>query len=99
MGTAGKFARRAFAPSSTVMLSLLSPPHATAITVPMLLVRGTESEMVSDAELAAFRAVAPGAEHVDVPTARHMVAGDQNDLFTAAVVEFLLRHLTPESAG
>jgi non-heme chloroperoxidase len=72
---------------------------AAAVTVPMLLVRGTESEIVSDVELAAFRAVAPAAEHVDVPTARHMVAGDQNDLFTSAVVDFLLRHLGPEGAA
>ena len=66
---------------------------AAAITAPMLLVRGTESEMVSEAELAAFLTVAPEAEHVDVPTARHMVAGDQNDLFTAAVVDFLVRRV------
>jgi non-heme chloroperoxidase len=70
---------------------------AAAVHAPMLLVRGTESEVVSDVEVAAFRAVAPGAEHVDVPTARHMVAGDQNDLFTSAVVDFLLRHLGLES--
>ena len=63
------------------------------ITAPMLLVRGTESEMVSEAELAAFLTVAAEAEHVDVPTARHMVAGDQNDLFTAAVVDFLVRRV------
>jgi non-heme chloroperoxidase len=68
---------------------------AAAVTAPMLLVRGTESEIVSDAEVAAFRAVAPAADHVDVPTARHMVAGDQNDLFTSAVVDFLLRQLAP----
>jgi non-heme chloroperoxidase len=72
---------------------------AAAIRAPMLLVRGTESEMVSDEELAAFRAVAPSAEHVDVPMARHMVAGDQNDLFTSAVVEFLVRHLSASPAG
>jgi non-heme chloroperoxidase len=72
---------------------------AAAVTAPMLLVRGTESEIVSDAELAAFRGVAPAAEHVDVPTARHMVAGDQNDLFTSAVVDFLLRHLGPRAGA
>jgi hypothetical protein len=33
----------------------------------------------------------PHAEYVDVPEARHMVAGDRNDVFSFAVVEFLLR--------
>jgi pimeloyl-ACP methyl ester carboxylesterase len=70
---------------------------AATVTAPMLLVRGTESEVVSDADVAAFRAAVPRAEHVEVPKARHMVAGDQNDLFTASVVEFLVRHLAPAS--
>ena len=66
---------------------------AAAVGVPTLLVRGTESEIVSADDVAAFRAVAPGAEYVEVPKARHMVAGDQNDEFTSAVVEFLVRHV------
>jgi pimeloyl-ACP methyl ester carboxylesterase len=65
-------------------------------SVPVLLVRGTESEIVSEADAAAFRSVAPDAEHVEVPRARHMVAGDRNDVFSRAVVEFLLRHLGPQ---
>jgi pimeloyl-ACP methyl ester carboxylesterase len=66
---------------------------AARASVPLLLVRGTESEIVSEQDAAAFRAVAPQAEHVEVPRARHMVAGDRNDLFTRTVVEFLTRHL------
>jgi pimeloyl-ACP methyl ester carboxylesterase len=34
------------------------------------------------------------AEYVDVAGAGHMVAGDRNDAFTAAVIEFL-RRVTP----
>ena len=34
-------------------------------------------------------AVVPGARYVDVSDAGHMVAGDQNDPFTEAVVGFL----------
>jgi pimeloyl-ACP methyl ester carboxylesterase len=41
--------------------------------------------------VAAFQKVMPHAEYVDVPEARHMVAGDQNDVFSFAVVEFLTR--------
>jgi pimeloyl-ACP methyl ester carboxylesterase len=64
---------------------------ARAVEAPMLLVRGGSSEIVSEECAAAFRTVRPDAEYVDVPQARHMVAGDRNDVFTAAVVEFLER--------
>jgi non-heme chloroperoxidase len=66
---------------------------AAAVTAPMLLVRGGISEIVSEDGVRAFLRVAPSAEYVDVPGAGHMVAGDRNDIFTAAVVEFLSRRL------
>ncbi|HJW68491.1 MAG TPA: alpha/beta hydrolase, partial [Candidatus Binatia bacterium] len=37
----------------------------------------------------AFLALVPHARYVDVSGAGHMVAGDQNDPFTQAVVSFL----------
>jgi pimeloyl-ACP methyl ester carboxylesterase len=64
---------------------------ARQIDIPILLVRGGSSEVVSEEGASAFREVVPSAEYVDVPGARHMVAGDQNDIFTFAVVEFLDR--------
>jgi pimeloyl-ACP methyl ester carboxylesterase len=64
---------------------------ARGVKAPMLLVRGASSEIVSEEGAAAFLALRPDAEFVDVPEARHMVAGDRNDVFTAAVVEFLER--------
>jgi non-heme chloroperoxidase len=64
---------------------------ARTITAPTLLVRGGKSEIVSAEGVAAFQKVMPHAEYVDVPEARHMVAGDRNDVFSFAVVEFLLR--------
>jgi pimeloyl-ACP methyl ester carboxylesterase len=66
---------------------------AAAVTAPMLLVRGGISEVVNEDGVRAFRRVAPAAEYVDVPGASHMVAGDRNDVFTSAVVEFLGRRL------
>jgi pimeloyl-ACP methyl ester carboxylesterase len=60
--------------------------------VPVMLIRGGISEVVGEEDVAAFRAVAPHAEYVDVPNAAHMVAGDRNDVFTGAVVDFLDRH-------
>jgi len=69
---------------------------ARTITAPTLLVRGGKSEIVSAEGVAAFQKVMPHAEYVDVPEARHMVAGDQNDVFSFAVVEFLTRTLARE---
>ncbi|KUO56235.1 MAG: hypothetical protein APF78_12160 [Sphingomonadales bacterium BRH_c3] len=61
--------------------------------VPVLVVRGKLSDMVSDASIAAFRAKVPHAESVDVGEAGHMVAGDRNDAFNAAVIAFLERSM------
>lgn len=59
--------------------------------VPTLLVRGAASDVVSDAGVAAFREVMPHVEVFDVAQAGHMVAGDSNDAFNGAVLEFLAR--------
>lgn len=61
--------------------------------VPVLVVRGKLSDIVSDASIASFQAKVPHAETVDVSGAGHMVAGDKNDAFNAAVIGFLARHL------
>jgi pimeloyl-ACP methyl ester carboxylesterase len=63
-----------------------------SIHLPILLVRGVLSEIVGEEDVAAFRAVAPAADYVDVPNAAHMVAGDRNDVFNDAVVDFLDRN-------
>ncbi|MEE4361037.1 MAG: alpha/beta hydrolase [Pseudomonadales bacterium] len=60
-----------------------------SIEVPVLLVRGRMSELVSEAGVAAFLRCAPHGKVVDVAGAGHMVAGDRNDAFTDAVVEFI----------
>ncbi|MCP9274545.1 alpha/beta fold hydrolase [Mycolicibacterium arenosum] len=60
--------------------------------VPMLLVRGQMSDLVTEDRAQAFLARFPAVEFVDVGGAGHMVAGDRNDLFADAVVEFLVRH-------
>ncbi|CAN5133866.1 alpha/beta hydrolase [soil metagenome] len=59
---------------------------------PMLLVRGQMSDLVTEECAAEFLARFPDVEFVDVGGAGHMVAGDRNDLFAGAVVEFLDRH-------
>jgi len=62
---------------------------ALRIRIPVLLVRGRESELVGEREAEAFRALVPHAKVADVGGARHMVAGDRNDAFTDAVLDFL----------
>ncbi len=62
-----------------------------AAGVPMLLVRGQMSDLVTQDRADAFLARFPQIEFVDVVGAGHMVAGDRNDVFAEAVVEFLAR--------
>jgi len=62
---------------------------AGALRIPTLLVRGRESDVVSPRGVEEFLAAAAHAKFVDVLDAGHMVAGDRNDVFNAAVLEFL----------
>lgn len=62
---------------------------ARRLTLPVLLVRGKLSDLVTEAEVAEFREMVPHAGYVDVAGAAHMIAGDKNDVFTDAVVQFL----------
>lgn len=58
--------------------------------IPVLLVRGASSELISTDHAQAFQALVPHAQIVDVSGAGHMVAGDRNDVFSAAIVDFLV---------
>ena len=62
---------------------------ARRVAVPTLLLRGTRSELVGEAGLRHFPALMPHARYVDVAGAGHMIAGDRNDAFNDAVLEFL----------
>jgi pimeloyl-ACP methyl ester carboxylesterase len=62
---------------------------ARALRIPTLLVRGRLSDLVTPEAAAEFLALVPQARFADVSGAGHMVAGDRNDAFTAAVAEFL----------
>jgi pimeloyl-ACP methyl ester carboxylesterase len=62
---------------------------ARCVRAPALLVRGTSSELVSPDHVREFLELVPHAEYMDVAGARHMVAGDRNDRFSAAILSFL----------
>jgi len=64
---------------------------AAKIEVPVLLVRGRMSDVVTEKQVEEFFQLVPHAEYVDVENARHMVAGDRNDIFSDSVIEFLSR--------
>ena len=66
---------------------------ATKIDVPVLLISGGRSDLVSDRTVADFLALVPHARHECLPDATHMVAGDDNDAFSGV----LLRHLGAQS--
>jgi pimeloyl-ACP methyl ester carboxylesterase len=70
---------------------------AACVRIPALLVRGAQSDVVSAEGVEALRAQMPHLETADVPNAGHMVAGDRNDHFNAAMSGFLRRHAAPRA--
>ena len=76
------------------MLALLDRAEWTD-RVPTLLVRGMKSDIVTDDGVADLRRRIPALEIADIRGAGHMVAGDKNDEFNAAVIEFLTRVMPP----
>jgi len=64
---------------------------AARLTLPTLLVRGGLSDVLTEEGAQAFLKQCPHAQYVRVDNAAHMVAGDRNDIFANAVIEFLQR--------
>lgn len=64
---------------------------ARRFTLPTLLVRGALSDILTEEGAQEFRELCPHTEYVNVTDAAHMVAGDRNDIFATAVVDFLTR--------
>ena len=64
---------------------------AQNLKLPTLLVRGGLSDLLSEEGARDFLRLCPHSEYVNVTGAGHMVAGDRNDVFGTAVIEFLHR--------
>ena len=60
-----------------------------ALDVPVLLVSGGRSDLVTERTVEHFLELAPHARHVQLPQATHMVAGDDNNAFTDTLLHFL----------
>lgn len=87
------FGRGPRSPEEMKMFQAILDQAVRDLTVPTLLVRGGKSEIVTDEAVQHFRTLLPAAEHVNVQDASHMVAGDSNDAFNAAILDFLARSL------
>ena len=64
---------------------------AAALTIPVLLIRGKLSDVVSPEGVQHFLATVPNAEFVELSDAGHTAAGDDNDAFSDVVVTFVTR--------
>jgi pimeloyl-ACP methyl ester carboxylesterase len=62
---------------------------AAQVQVPVLLLSGARSDVVSSHTVDEFLRLVPHARHVALPDATHMVAGDANDAFTREIATFL----------
>ena len=62
-----------------------------SLTIPILLIRGKLSDVVSTEGVTDFLQKVPGAEFVELSAAGHTAAGDDNDAFSEVVVQFVNR--------
>jgi len=94
------FIRGGLGSSDETRTSIIDPESlevlARRVTVPVLVVRGLVSDLLTEDGARRLLALVPHGEMVTVSGAGHMVAGDRNDVFNDAVVGFLSRSLAPE---
>jgi pimeloyl-ACP methyl ester carboxylesterase len=62
---------------------------AAAIAIPTLLIRGEQSDVVGTRGAQDLLRTIPGSRQIDVGGAGHMVSGDDNDVLSEGLVEFL----------
>lgn len=63
----------------------------TQLQIPILLIRGKLSDVVSPEGVERFLEAVPHAEFVELSDAGHTAAGDDNDAFSEAVIAFVTR--------
>jgi pimeloyl-ACP methyl ester carboxylesterase len=76
-------------PAEMDRLAARTRAAAAAVRIPVLLVRGKLSDVVSEEGAADLLATIPHARYTDVAGTGHMVAGDDNSVFLERVAEFL----------
>jgi pimeloyl-ACP methyl ester carboxylesterase len=66
---------------------------ASLLRIPTLLIRGGDSDVVSEHDAAQFLRLVPHAEFTSVAGAHHMVAGDDNAVFDEVLRDFIERRI------
>ena len=88
-----RFVQGRFGSSDETRTSMVQPDRlaqaARKLTLPVLLVRGRMSDLLSEEGARELLELVPHARMADVAGAGHMVAGDRNDRFSEAVLTFL----------
>ncbi|MEO6800765.1 MAG: alpha/beta hydrolase [Rhodanobacter sp.] len=62
---------------------------AAKIEIPVMLLSGARSDVVSRATVEEFLRLVPQAQHIELPQATHTLAGDANDAFTREVIHYM----------
>lgn len=62
---------------------------ARRLSLPVLLVSGGRSDLVSARTIDEFLALVPHARHASIEDATHMVVGDSNERFTTTILDYL----------
>ena len=70
---------------------------ARRLTAPTMLIRGGNSDVVSEEGVREFLSLCPHAQYVNIANAGHMLTGDDNDVFGRSTLAFLSA-LTPSPA-
>ncbi|WP_133366032.1 alpha/beta fold hydrolase [Qipengyuania sediminis] len=92
--------RRRSLPGALPTASTELAEAACSLSLPVHLVRGGASDLVSSKGAADFLSLVPHAQFTDIAGASHMVAGDNNDAFGDAILRFLTEihcQMSPES--
>lgn len=85
-------------PADAAVREVRARRAAKAVSVPTLLIRGAQSDVVSDAGADDLLQTIPGSRQIDVNGAGHMVSGDDNDVLSQGLVEFLDTEVPSRSA-
>ncbi|MBN9792573.1 alpha/beta hydrolase [Pseudonocardia sp. TMWB2A] len=91
-------AERQTAPETLDLNERRAVAAARSLRVPTMLVRGTGSDVVSRDGAREFLDLVPSAWYLEVEGTGHMVAGDDNDVFTGNLLAFL-RHVAEDADG
>lgn len=69
---------------------------ARSLRLPVHLIRGASSNLVTEDDARHFLQLTPHAVYSDIAGAGHMVVGDRNDAFTDAILQFLRDRTPPQ---